>query len=205
MISLIMKNKKQDFEMSYNFISVDDLKSYIKQIKTYQFYNTEIKIKYTHEVEEFMKKTYVSEFFTIDGDYIYLNVVRNGIRRTLKYKRSSNNNKLFKKTLKKIKEQLQKDLSSIDFSFELSEGTYSKDKQIVTIKLIDLSPSTDDIKQNASNGLCVIEFDKDSWTFSFNKLHVNRLESVYRVIFFAFENATKYTRAYRKKHAVTTN
>ena len=196
-IQLIITYEKTGKTIKVDFADYDELKEAIKKIKPSDMNIKDYRMPLTKNNLEFLKKTYRPAFFQcISSPYsIRFFSVPNGIRRTLNYEKTPNNNKTLEKVLKRISDILEKDLAEIDFAFEMVKTELKPTRyHFITIKLVDMLNNLQKLP-----GKCVIKFDKQKWSYEFVEIYTTRLFKAFTVIKNAFDRKTSPTKNYREK------
>lgn len=203
LLSVIKKGANEEV---WAIDSKQDLKKFIRGITSNKIKSENFNIYFlsSETAEKWFKDLYKEEFFNIERDkgIITLNALPNGIRRTRVYKKTVDNDKTLKNSLKRIKKSIKPYLDNLDFSFEIKVRPFSYETKEtlsrIIIHLIDLNKNNSHFDDNKIE----IRFNKKNWKYEFIYIHVPRdLMQIEKIIRWGFEKHTSSTRNYRNKRA----
>lgn len=192
----IYKNKHTKEDVIY--VPMEDLKKFIDNITTYQIKNNIYVFEHTEAVEDLFKKTYRKPAYSIDraSKTIRLNLLNNGLRRSLYYRKKRDDYATFIRMLKRFAKDLEESFTALDVAFDVKVMNENKGR----FQEIDIV--IDDLKINGSNQtMSYVRYFFDTTTWEYELIYINgkKMKQVYEITNRAIERASKPTREYRKK------
>lgn len=201
LIKLITTNKALKCKVEF-FNDYGEFALRIAKIKPANMMRLKYEVEYTAETWDFFVNNYKRSFFTRDTstNTIVLNVLPNGIRRTLVYKRKVDYDALFESLEARIHEELCAIGKELGFVF--TRKVLQRDNQPSYFKFIYYT-IRDDKTWGSVDSSAFVKFDTHKWDYEITSITSSRLKEIYNLLSSVFNAkiaSTRYKRSKKHEH-----